>query len=122
MSDVHNPKFLGAAGHTMFVRDADSRMRWQLPVRALRRPVYALSLLRAGARRRSPCGRYKHEIGYWDNADGYDGAIPSWHHRLRDAGIASSRSASCTSAARPGDDHGFSQEIVPMHIVEASAT
>ena len=31
-------------------------------------------------------GRYIHEIGYWDNADPYEGSVPSWHHRLRDAG------------------------------------
>ena len=26
-------------------------------------------------------GRYNAEIGYWDNADPYDGKIPSWGHR-----------------------------------------
>jgi choline-sulfatase len=25
-------------------------------------------------------GRYVHQEGYWDNADG-EGAIPSWHHQ-----------------------------------------
>jgi len=31
-------------------------------------------------------GRYVHQIGYWDNAFGYDGRIPSWGHRLREQG------------------------------------
>jgi choline-sulfatase len=32
--------------------------------------------------------------------------------------IASCRSASFTFAAAKGDDHGFSEEIVPMHIID----
>ena len=31
-------------------------------------------------------GKYPHQIGYWDNADPYDGAVPSWHHLLRERG------------------------------------
>jgi choline-sulfatase len=31
-------------------------------------------------------GKYIHQIGFWDNADPYDGSVPSWHHRLRDRG------------------------------------
>ena len=31
-------------------------------------------------------GDYVHRIRYWDNAIAYDGRIPSWHHRVRDAG------------------------------------
>ena len=30
-------------------------------------------------------GRYNAEIGYWDNADPYDGKIISWGHRVVDA-------------------------------------
>ena len=57
---------------------------------------------RRSAFRRAPSfatGKYIHQIGFWDNADPYDGSIPSWHHRLRDGRpSASSRSASSTSA------------------------
>jgi len=31
-------------------------------------------------------GRYNHEIGYWDNAEPYDGAVPGWANHLSDAG------------------------------------
>jgi choline-sulfatase len=63
-------------------------------------------------------GRYVHDVGYWDNADGYDGAIPSWHHALRDAGHRVVSIGKLHFRGRPGDDHGFSEEIVPMHIVD----
>ena len=63
-------------------------------------------------------GRYVHEIGYWDNADAYEGAIPSWHHALRDAGHRVVSIGKLHFRGRPGDDHGFSEEIVPMHIID----
>ena len=63
-------------------------------------------------------GRYVHDIGYWDNADGYDGAIPSWHHALRDAGHRVVSIGKLHFRGRKGDDHGFSEEIVPMHIID----
>ena len=31
-------------------------------------------------------GDYVHRIGCWDSAAAYDGRVPSWHHRVRDAG------------------------------------
>ena len=31
-------------------------------------------------------GDYVHRIGYWDSAAAYDGRVPSWHHRVREAG------------------------------------
>jgi choline-sulfatase len=55
--------------------------------------------------------------GIWDNALMYDGRFPTWHHRLRDAGI-------CVTAIgklhyRSGDDdNGFSEEIDTMHVVD----
>ena len=63
-------------------------------------------------------GRYVHDIGYWDNADGYDGAIPSWHHALRAAGHRVVSIGKLHFRGRKGDDHGFSEEIVPMHIID----
>ena len=62
-------------------------------------------------------GKYIHQIGFWDNADPYDGSIPSWHHRLRDAGhhVVSIGKLHFRSDE---DDCGFSESIIPMHVVE----
>jgi choline-sulfatase len=55
--------------------------------------------------------------GFWDNAHVYDGSVPSWHHRLREQGhnVTSIGKLHFRSAS---DDNGFSEEIIPMHMVE----
>ena len=92
-------------------------MRLPRAARASRRPIRpARSAYRRA--RHLPSARYIHEIGYWDNADGYDGAIPSWHHRTARAGHRVVSIGKLHFRGRPGDDHGFSEEIVPMHIFD----
>jgi choline-sulfatase len=63
-------------------------------------------------------GRYVHEIGFWDNGDAYDGSVPSWHHALRAAGHRVVSIGKLHFRGRPGDDHGFTEEIVPMHVID----
>ncbi len=63
-------------------------------------------------------GRYVHEVGFWDNADAYDGSVPSWHHVLRDAGHEAVSIGKLHFRGRPGDDHGLSQELLPMHVID----
>ena len=62
-------------------------------------------------------GKYIHEIGFWDNADPYDGSTKSWHHHLRDAGhqVVSIGKLHFRSEE---EDCGFSESIIPMHVVE----
>ncbi|MEE2659302.1 MAG: sulfatase-like hydrolase/transferase [Candidatus Latescibacterota bacterium] len=62
-------------------------------------------------------GRYVHEIGYWDNAFPYDGVVPSWHHRLHEQGYRVD-SIGKLHFSGPGNDHGFSQELNPLHVVD----
>jgi choline-sulfatase len=115
MSDEHNPKFLGAAGHP-FIETPNLDA---LAARGTRfASAYTTCPICVPARAGFAVGRYMHEIGYWDNADGYDGAVPSWHHALRDAGHRVVSIGKLHFRGCPGDDHGFSEEIVPMHIVE----
>jgi choline-sulfatase len=115
MSDEHNPKFLGAAGHPFIATpNLDA-----LAARGTRfTSAYTTCPICVPARAAFAVGRYVHEIGYWDNADAYEGAIPSWHHALRDAGHRVVSIGKLHFRGLPGDDHGFSQEIVPMHVVE----
>jgi choline-sulfatase len=115
MSDEHNPKFLGTAGHP-FVATPNLDA---LAARGTRfSAAYTTCPICVPARASFAVGRYVHEIGYWDNADAYDGAIPSWHHALRDAGHRVVSIGKLHFRGRPGDDHGFSEEIVPMHIID----
>ena len=115
MSDEHNPKFLGAAGHPFIATpNLDA-----LAARGTRfTAAYTACPICVPARASFATGRYVHEIGYWDNADAYDGAIPSWHHALRDAGHRVVSIGKLHFRGRAGDDHGFSEEIVPMHIID----
>jgi len=115
MSDEHNPKFLGAAGHPFIATpNLDA-----LAARGTRfTSAYTTCPICVPARAAFAVGRYVNEIGYWDNADAYDGAIPSWHHTLRESGHRVVSIGKLHFRGLPGDDHGFSQEIVPMHVVE----
>ncbi|MGE0314345.1 MAG: sulfatase-like hydrolase/transferase [Lautropia sp.] len=53
----------------------------------------------------------------WDNAHPYDGSIRSWAHRLRDAGHQA-LSIGKLHFRSERDDNGFSQEIIPLHVVD----
>ena len=80
MSDEHNPRVLGAAGHAL----ARTPNLDRLAARGTRfTAAYTTSPICVPARAGFATGRYPHQIGYWDNADAYDGAVPSWHHLLR---------------------------------------
>jgi choline-sulfatase len=116
MSDEHNPKYLGVAGHSFIATpNLDA-----LAARGTRfASAYTTCPICVPARAAFAVGRYVHEIGYWDNADGYDGAIPSWHHALRERGHRVVSIGKLHFRGRTGDDHGFSEEIIPMHIIES---
>ncbi len=113
MSDNHARTALGAAsGGIVKTPNLDA-----LAARGTRfTNAYTASPICCPSRAAVATGRYPHETGYWDNAITYDGRIPTWHHRLRDAGheVASVGKLHYRSTQ---DDNGFSEEIVPMHIL-----
>ncbi len=114
MSDEHNPKLLGCAGHPL-VRTPNLD---RLAARGTRFTAsYCNSPVCIPARASFATGQYIHRSGFWDNADPYDGSVPSWHHRLRAAGhrVVSIGKLHFRSTE---DDNGFSEEIVPMHVIE----
>ncbi len=114
MSDEHNPKVAGYAGHPVVQTP-------NLDALAARgtafMSAYTTSPVCIPARAGFACGKYIHQIGFWDNADAYDGTIPSWHHVLRERGhrVVSIGKLHFHLA---GEDHGFTQEQIPMHIIE----
>ena len=114
MSDQHSRSMMGCEGHPI-VRTPNLDA---LAARGSRfHAAYTTSPVCVPARAAFAAGKYVHQIGYWDNADAYEGAVPSWHHRLREAGHRVVSVGKLHFRAT-GEDHGFSEEIVPMHIVE----
>jgi choline-sulfatase len=113
MSDEHSPKILGCHGHPI-VRTPNIDA---LAARGTRfSAAYTTSPVCVPARAAFAVGKYVHQIGFWDNADAYDGSTQSWHHRLRRRGhhVVSIGKLHF----RGGDDYGFSEEIIPMHVID----
>ncbi len=115
MSDEHNPKIMGASGHPV-VRTPN------LDALAARGTMftsaYTTSPVCVPARAAFAAGKYVHQIGYWDNADAYEGAVPSWHHRLRDAGHYTASIGKLHFRGLEGDDYGFNEMQIAMQIIE----
>ena len=116
MSDEHNPKVLGSAGdgtvqtpHLDALAAAGTRFT----------AAYTTCPICVPARASFATGKYVHQVGFWDNADAYDGSIPSWHHHLRAQGHDVVSIGKLHFRGAPGDDHGFSEELLPMHVVDA---
>ncbi len=62
-------------------------------------------------------GDYVHRTGYWDSAAAYDGKVPSWHHRVRDAGHDVVAVGKLHFRAAE-DDNGFTEVHHPIYVVE----
>lgn len=112
LSDEHNRKIAGAYGHP-FIRtpNIDALALAGTTFEA----AYTNSPICVPARAALATGRPVHEIGCWDNAHPYDGRIPSWHKRLREAGVQVVSIGKLHF--RGGDDYGFSEELLPLHVV-----
>jgi choline-sulfatase len=62
-------------------------------------------------------GRWVHQTKAWDNAAPYHGEPPSWHYRLRENGHRVVSIGKLHFRATT-DDNGFSEEILPLHVLE----
>jgi choline-sulfatase len=114
LSDNHTRDLLGAAGHPVVQTPTLDR----IAARGVRfANAYATSPLCCPSRAALACGRFPHQTGYWDNALAYDGTVPTWHGRIRDQGhtVVAVGKLHFQSGE---NDNGFSDEIVPMHIIE----
>lgn len=114
LSDQHNRDALGCYGHPLVQTPNLDR----LAARGARfTTAYTNCPICVPARASLATGRYVHQIGNWDNALPYQGAVPSWGHRLREQGYQVD-SIGKLHFSRPEDDHGFTQEIDPLHVVD----
>jgi len=114
LSDEHGSKHLGCYGSKL----ARTPHLDALAARGVRfTQAYTPSPICVPARAALATGRSLHKAGFWCNADPYDGGVPSWHHLLRDAGhrVVSIGKLHFKGGGR---DHGFSEEILPMHAAD----
>lgn len=112
LSDEHDPRVMGAAGHPL----AHTPNLDRLAARGVRfTNAYTPSPVCVPARASLATGRWVHEIGYWDNATGYDGRVPGWGHALLAAGcrVESIGKLHYRGAADPT---GFGAQHDPMHL------
>jgi choline-sulfatase len=114
LSDNHNRDLLGCYGHPLVQTPNIDRIA---ATGTRFRNAYSASPLCCPARAALATGRYPHQTAYWDNALVYDGRVPSWMHRIRDAGIETVSFGKLHFRSSE-DDNGFSEEIIPMHILE----
>ena len=113
LSDNHNRAFSGCYGHP----DASTPNLDRLAERGVTfDAAYAASPLCCPSRAALAAGRYPHQTGYWDNAITYDGRVTSWMRRLRDQGHEVVSIGKLHFRATE-DDNGFSEELLPMHIL-----
>ena len=114
MSDQHNPKALGQAGHPV-VKTPNLDALAEQGTRFT--SAYTHSPLCVPARAAFATGRYIHDTGNWDNASPYDGSVASWAHRLRDQGFGV-RSIGKLHYRSAEDDNGFRPAENAMYVVE----
>ena len=113
ISDEHRKDAMGCVGHPIVKTP-------NLDALATRGTVfenaYTPSPMCVPTRAAIACGDHVHKTGHWDSATPYNGKTRSWMHALRDAGVevVSIGKLHFQSAE---DDNGFSEEILPMHVV-----
>jgi len=113
LSDNHNRALAGCYGHPQATTPNLDR----IAARGVRfTDAYSASPLCCPARAALATGRFPHQTGYFDNAIVYDGRVPSWMRRLREQGhmVTSIGKLHFRGA---DDDNGFSEELLPMHIL-----
>lgn len=113
ISDEHRKDAMGCAGHPIVkTPNLDA-----LAARGtLFENAYTPSPMCVPTRAALATGDWVHKTGHWDSATPYSGRPRSWMHQLRDAGreVVSIGKLHFRSNQ---DDNGFSQEILPMHVV-----
>jgi choline-sulfatase len=115
LSDQHNPRLMGCAGHPLVRTPNIDR----LAARGTRfSSAYTNCPICVPARASLATGRYVHQIRFWDNAIAYDGSVPSWGHRLMERGHQAVSIGKLHYVSSDPARNGFTQEILPMHLAD----
>jgi choline-sulfatase len=113
MSDEHNPFVAGYAGHPVIETPHLDR----LAAGGTRfTAAYTPSPICVPARASFITGQPVHEHRAWDNAIAYGGTPPGWAHMLRDRGHTAVSIGKLHYKGHDGDDYGFSESRLAMHI------
>lgn len=114
MSDEHQARALGCAGHPF----AQTPNLDRLASRGLCfTNAYTPSPICVPARASFATGLWTHQTRLWDNAMPYTGAIRGWGHVLQEAGIPVESIGKLHY--RDQEDHaGFDREHIPMMVVD----
>ncbi|MDU8942013.1 sulfatase-like hydrolase/transferase [Ovoidimarina sediminis] len=113
ISDEHRRDAMGAAGHS-HVKTPHLDALCGAGTRFLN--TYTPSPMCVPARAALATGRPVHAIGHWDSATPYAGQPRSWMHDLRDSGLEVT-SIGKLHFRNATDDTGFSEQILPMHVI-----
>ncbi|MEX0285815.1 MAG: sulfatase-like hydrolase/transferase [Paracoccaceae bacterium] len=113
ISDEHRKDAMGCAGHPIVkTPNLDA-----LAARGTRfTNAYTPSPMCVPTRAAIATGDHVHKTGNWDSASPYNGSVRSWMRHLRDQGIETV-SIGKLHFRSVEDDNGFSEEILPMHVV-----
>lgn len=113
ISDEHRKDAMGCAGHPIVQTP-------NLDALAARGSfftnAYTPSPMCVPTRASIACGDHVHKIRHWDSATPYDGKTRSWMRHLRDQRVETV-SIGKLHFRSADDDNGFSEEILPMHVV-----
>lgn len=112
LSDEHDPRISGIAGHPL-ARTPNLDALARRGTRFER--AWTPSPVCVPARASLATGRWVHQIGYWDNAMGYDGRVPGWGHALQAAGVRV-ESIGKLHYRQQSDPTGFDRQHEPMHL------
>lgn len=113
MSDEHNRKITGHAGHPIVSTPAlDALAAGGSCFTA----AYTPSPICVPARASLATGLPVHRHRAWDNAIAYDGRIRGWAHVLRNRGHDVAAIGKLHYRGHPDEDYGFTESLLAMHI------
>jgi choline-sulfatase len=113
MSDEHNRKLLGAAGHPVVsTPNLDALTARGTGFDAAYTPCPICVPARGAFHTGQPVFRSQ----CWDNAIAYDGRMPGWPQALRRRGHHVAAIGKLHYQGHAGQDYGFSETILPMQI------
>ena len=113
VSDEHRRDAMGCMGHPIVKTPHLDKLA---TTGTIFDNAYAPSPICVPTRAALATGQYIHRTGHWDSAAPYAGQPRSWMHAVRDTG-ADVVSIGKLHFRSGEDDNGFSEEILPMHVV-----
>lgn len=111
--DQHNPFVSGCYGNTIVHTPNIDALAQR---GTLFENAYTPNPICVPARASFVTGRYASSDGYWDNCHAYDGNVPSWGHRLKEAGIDVTTIGKLHF--KDDSEHTFPGQRIPMNITD----